>query len=185
MNIKSFYKMLKLSIYLLRKKYNDVKLKKKLMLEKNVFVGPNVTIDTEYPWLVSIGKNSYLTRGVIILSHDASTKFHLDYSKVGKVIIGENTFVGVNSVILPNVSIGDNVVIGAGSVVTHDIPDDCVAAGNPAKVIGSTTSMIAKHRENMNTFPIYKEVWTLNTGITNEMKDIMKDDLTNSFGYII
>lgn len=53
----------------------------------------------------------------------------------GPVIIGKNVWIGDKATILPGVTIGDGVVIGANSVVTHDIPSYCVAAGNPAKVI--------------------------------------------------
>ena len=51
------------------------------------------------------------------------------------ITIGNNVFVGCNSLVLKGVTIGDNSVIGAGSVVVKDIPANCVAAGNPAKVI--------------------------------------------------
>lgn len=53
--------------------------------------------------------------------------------------IGDNVWIGGNTVICPGVHIGDNVVIGAGSVVTKDIPDSCIAAGNPCKVIRKIT----------------------------------------------
>lgn len=51
------------------------------------------------------------------------------------VVIGNNVFIGNNVTILKFVSIGDNCVIGNGSLVTKNIPPDCFAAGNPAKVI--------------------------------------------------
>lgn len=56
-----------------------------------------------------------------------------------EVNIGNNDWIGGNSVICPGVTIGDNVVIGAGSVVTKDIPDWSVAAGNPCRVIRKIT----------------------------------------------
>lgn len=56
------------------------------------------------------------------------------YSK-GPVIIGDNVWVGAGSCILPNVTIGNNCIIGANSVVTKSFPDNCVIAGNPAKII--------------------------------------------------
>jgi maltose O-acetyltransferase len=118
-----------------------------LKLGKNVFVHYNAHIDESTPHLIEIGDCCTLTNGVIILSHDASTKNHLDFTKVGKVIIGKKTFIGVNSVILPNVTIGSNVVIGAGSVVTHDIPDYCVAVGNPARVVCGLDVFLRKHSE--------------------------------------
>lgn len=51
------------------------------------------------------------------------------------VVIGNNVFIGCNCLILKGTKIGDNTTIGAGSVVCGDIPDNCVAAGNPAKII--------------------------------------------------
>lgn len=53
----------------------------------------------------------------------------------GKIEIGNNVWIGDKVTILGGVTIGDNVIIGANSVVTHDVPSNCVAAGNPAKVI--------------------------------------------------
>lgn len=55
-----------------------------------------------------------------------------EYGK--EITIGDNVWIGGNTVICPGVHIGDNVVIGAGSVVTRDIPDWCIAAGNPCRV---------------------------------------------------
>lgn len=51
------------------------------------------------------------------------------------ITIGNNVWIGGNAVIMPNVTIGNNTVIGAGSVVTRNIPDNCIAAGNPCKVL--------------------------------------------------
>lgn len=56
----------------------------------------------------------------------------LEYAK--KVTIGNNVWIGGNVTIVPGVTIGDNVTIGAGSVVTKDIPSNCIAYGNPCKV---------------------------------------------------
>ena len=61
----------------------------------------------------------------------------LEYGKA--VTIGDNVWIGGSAVINPGVTIGNNVVIGSGSVVTHDIPDNVVAAGNPCRVIRPIT----------------------------------------------
>ena len=53
----------------------------------------------------------------------------------GKVVIGNHVFIGVNAIILPNVTIGDNAVVAAGAVVTKDVPPYAVVAGVPAKVL--------------------------------------------------
>lgn len=58
-----------------------------------------------------------------------------DEHEYERPVIGDNVSVGVNVVIVGNVHVGNNVVIGAGSIVVKDIPDNCVVAGNPAKII--------------------------------------------------
>lgn len=58
-----------------------------------------------------------------------------EYMYCDPVTIRDNCWIGANSVICPGVTIGENTVIGAGSVVTKDIPANCVAAGNPCRVI--------------------------------------------------
>jgi putative colanic acid biosynthesis acetyltransferase WcaF len=54
---------------------------------------------------------------------------------VAKITIGEDAFIGARAFVLPGVTIGARTVIGAGSVVTHDMPADVIAAGNPCKVL--------------------------------------------------
>ena len=85
---------------------------------------------------IHIGEKTIITRHVTILSHDACRKLKVD------TYVGSNSFIGINSIILPGVHIGDHCVIGAGSVVTKDIPDHSIAAGNPAKVIKTGISLV-------------------------------------------
>lgn len=91
-------------------------------------------IDLPFVSLLTVGNNVTFS-SCRILFHDASTKKIFGYSKIGKVEIGDNVFVGAQSIILPNITIGSNVIIGAGAVVTKNIPDNCVVVGNPAKII--------------------------------------------------
>lgn len=89
------------------------------------------------------------------LTHDASPKKFIGYdcNKIGRIVIGDYVFVGLKSIILPNVHIGNHVVIGAGSVVTKDIPDNSVAVGNPAKVICTCDEYISKHKVQIENNP--------------------------------
>ena len=80
------------------------------------FVGPNVGIYTACHSIDPVERNSRREWGE-------------------PVTIGNNVWIGGNVTILPGVTIGDNVTIGAGSVVSHDIPSNVVAAGNPCRVI--------------------------------------------------
>lgn len=146
---------------------------------RGVRIGENCSINTDYidyghGFLVSIGDNVTIAVNAMILTHDASTKPFLGYSKVGSVSIGNDVFIGAGSIILPGVSIGKNVIIGAGSVVIRDIPDNSVAVGNPAKVIGSTRDYIDKNRKLMNAAPIYNTYWA---NKTSEEKNKMIEEL--------
>lgn len=111
---------------------------------------PNHTyIDEMFPYMLSIGNNVNITLGVHILNHDYSwsvlkNKYNTVLGGVGKVSIGNNVFIGVNSIILMNSEIGNNVIIGAGSVVHGIIPSNCVVAGSPAKVICSLDDFFEK-----------------------------------------
>lgn len=85
---------------------------------------------------IIIGDNCTITFGCILVSHDRSA-MHINPEDdgEGRVVIGDNVYLGVGTIVLRNVSIGDNSVIGAGSVVIKDIPPNVIAVGNPAKII--------------------------------------------------
>lgn len=141
-------------------------------------------IDHYHCWLISIGDNVTLAQRVTILAHDASTKRKLDYTKIGKVVIGNNVFIGANSIILPNVKIGNNVIIGAGSVVTKDIPDNVVVAGNPAKIIFTYDEYINKNQKLLETRPKFDEHYTVRGNVDMVGKEEMNKLLEDGIGYI-
>jgi len=123
--------------------------RKGLKLGKNVYMDNDVYIDNQYCWLISIGDDCVISSNVKILAHDASPFPHIGHVKTDKVTIGCRTYIGASSIILPGVRIGDDVIIGAGSIVTHDVPDNSVAAGNPARVIATVSDFLKKHAENV------------------------------------
>lgn len=121
-------------------------IKKGLTVGEDVFINFGCTIDRSFCWLVTIGNRVTLAPHVHILAHDASAKRELGYTKMGRVTIGDDVFVGAGTIILPGVKIGDRVIVGAGSVVTRDIPANSVAAGNPAKVICTYDEYMEKQK---------------------------------------
>ena len=86
----------------------------RITIGKNVLIGPAVTIAT--------------------VGHPIDPAMR-EYMYCDPVTVGDNCWIGANTVICPGVTIGENSVIGAGSVVTKDIPANVVAAGNPCRVI--------------------------------------------------
>lgn len=155
-----------------------------LKVGKNFNMRRGCIIDGSHCWLITIGDDVTLAPRVHILAHDASTKRHLNYTKIGLVNIGNKTFIGAGSIILPNVSIGNNCIIGAGSVVSKNIPDNSVAVGNPAKIICTTEEYLEKQKELMKDRPVYDYKWTIGGKITEEMKAQMIETLKNGIGFV-
>ena len=94
-------------------------------------------IATPEPYLITIGDNVTIAPGVSLITHDNSVSKVIPNvtDAFGRIVIGNNVFIGVRSIILLGVSIGDNTIIAAGRVVTKSLPSNVVAGGNPAKII--------------------------------------------------
>ncbi len=113
---------------------------------ENFFANYNLTILDVGK--VTIGKNAQIAPNVSI--YTAGHPIHPDSRNSGyeygiPITIGDNVWIGGNTVILPGVTIGNNVVIGAGSVVSKDIPDNKIAVGNPCRVIREITEEDRKY----------------------------------------
>lgn len=131
--------------------------------KRGVKIGKNVDlintyIDGGFGFLCSIGNNVTLT-GVTVLTHDASTKKFLGYSKIGTVCIGNDVFIGHGSIILPNVNIGNKVIIGAGTVIAKDVPNNVVIVGNPWRIIMSFDEYIEKNKRLLDNSIISEKYW--------------------------
>ena len=114
-----------------------------------IYVPSKTLIDEQYPWMITIGNHVRITEGVKILTHDYAwavlkTETGAILGASGTVKIGDNVFIGMNTVITRNVEIGNNVIIGAGSVVTKDVPEGAIVAGNPAKIVDSFSNLYEK-----------------------------------------
>lgn len=150
---------------------------------RGVVIGENVdiyncNIDYGHGYLVTIGNNVTITNSTI-LTHDASTKKFLGYTKVGSVTIGDNVFVGHGSIILPGIEIGDNVIVGAGSIVRESIPENSVVCGNPAHMICTTEQYISRNRERLENgicFEKYGEEKSQEARL--EMRKVLKPGIT-------
>lgn len=112
----------------------------------NIEIGENFFANYNFVVLdvakVIIGDNAQIAPNVAI--YTAGHPLHPEMRNTGyeygiSVTIGNNVWIGGNTVILPGVTIGDNVVIGAGSVVGKDIPDNMIAVGNPLRLIREIT----------------------------------------------
>jgi len=159
--------------------------KRGLKLGKNPCIQKRVIIDDSHAWLIEIGDNVQIASNTHILAHDGSTQHYCGYTKLGRVTIGNNVFIGSSCVILPGVTIGDNSIIGSNSVVSRDVPANVMAIGSPAKPICGIEEYKQKIEEQMKTARIYDKSYTLRGGITEAKKQEQKEDLKSKIGYII
>lgn len=129
---------------------------------ENIYVEPPFHCD--YGYNISVGENFYANYDCIILdvnkvkigknvkigpraciytaSHPIDAAIRNSFLEFGKpVTIGDNVWIGGNVVINPGITVGSNAVIGSGSVVTKDIPENVVAAGNPCKILRKITNL--------------------------------------------
>ena len=98
-------------------------------ISKSARISWNSILDKTYPKGVHIDNETYVASGAIIFAHDYCRGLHVD------TFIGKQCFIGANAIVMCGVTIGNNVIVGSGAVVTHDVPDNCIIAGNPARVI--------------------------------------------------
>ena len=100
------------------------------------------------PWLISFGKNVYITDGVKFITHDGGTLLYRnivpDLEITKPIKVGSNVYFGNNVIVLGGVTIGNNVVIGAGSVITKDIEDNSVVVGIPGRKIKTADEYFEK-----------------------------------------
>ena len=118
-----------------------------------IFDSRTTIIDETRPWMISIGDDVQITSGVTILSHGFDwSVLKGTYGEVlgssGGVEIGNNVFIGMHTTILKGVHIGNNVIVGANSLVNKNIPDNCVVAGNPCRVVMSLDKYYEKRKSS-------------------------------------
>ena len=129
-----------------------------MLRKKGIIIGDgceiyhNVSWGSE-PYFIEIGNNVRITTGCKFVTHDGGVWTLRKMGKLenadlfGRIKIGNNVHIGLDSIIMPGVSIGDNCIIGCGAVVTKDIPANSVAVGVPARVIKSIDEYYKKAKQ--------------------------------------
>lgn len=133
----------------------------KILRQQGMVIGEECDINKtalfgSEPYLITMGNGVRVTGGACFITHDGGlwvtrrlglTDERAD--KFGKIVIGDNTNIGLNSIIMPGVTIGKNCIIGCGAVVTKNIPDNSVAVGVPARVIETIEEYAEKNAKKV------------------------------------
>lgn len=111
---------------------------------------------------ITVGDRCVISAHVVLLTHDFSMD-RIAERRLGQrsdelvrsapIEIGDQAFIGMNTMILPGVTIGPGAIVGAGSVVTKDVPADTVVAGNPAIIISDADTHWAKNHSKFEWTP--------------------------------
>lgn len=120
-----------------------------------LWVSPLALFDVAYPGAITLNDRCVISHHATLLTHDfsldrAAERLLPDYDptfeyvKKAPITIGAQAFIGMRALILPGVSIGAGSIVGSGAVVTKSLPDDVVAAGSPARIIGTTADLLER-----------------------------------------
>lgn len=148
--------LIKLYLYSLRGKANKIiTLRANYLKSRGAKIGDNTRIFSEIggaePFLIEIKDDCVIATGVQMITHDNAIGMYMGDKATdifGKIIIGQHSFIGSNSLILPGVELGRNTIVGAGSVVTKSFKEgNVVIAGNPAKVVTTTERYVDKNKD--------------------------------------
>ena len=167
-----------------REEYINDLVRKGLKLGKDVDIVDTFFFDPSHCFLISIGDNCTICPNVRLIAHDASTKKTLGYTKIGRIDIKENCFIGDSAIILPRVTVGPNSIVGAGAVVTTDVPPNTVVAGNPARIISSLEEYIRKMQNIGKNKKIFDEEYYIEKLDEAKRMEIM-ESVKDTIGFIV
>ena len=113
------------------------------------------------PYLIEIGDRVAIAGGVQFITHHGFAAMirheHPGVQIFGRIRVGSDTAIGINSIVLPGAEIGKNCIVGAGSVVRGTVPDNSLVVGNPAKVVGRASlvrTLLEKSPDRLDLFNV-------------------------------
>lgn len=115
------------------------------------WISPTAYFDPGYPQLISIGRGTTISFDACFLVHDYSVDKELFAQQrkhgliLGRIDVGRSCFIGARATLLAGTRLGEGCIVGAGAVVKGSYPAYSIIAGNPARVVGDSKKLLAKH----------------------------------------
>lgn len=146
--------------------------KRGMKVGKNFMRQSGTRLDPSNCWLITIGDDVNLANNVQLIAHDYSSCKYTEHCRLGRITIGDRAFIGAGAKILMNVKIGEDVIVSSGAVVTEDVPDNCVVAGVPAKIVGHTSDFVGWEMFQISKCDrVFDRSYTVFGGATQEKRN--------------
>lgn len=142
-------------------------------------------LDRGFGRYITLGDEVVIAPGVRILCHDAAGGQRTGVYLTAPVKIGSRTYIGVECLVLPGVTIGEDVVVGAGSVVTKDVPDGQIVAGNPARQVGTSADLDRRRRALLDCLPAFDPSLYKSPPEQSSRRDELDRAIEDEGGYIL
>nr|WP_168122752.1 acyltransferase [Paenibacillus sp. HB172176] len=169
---------------LLQQIWLDDYIKKGMVVGKNCSIQGGVVFDYSHCWLIAIGDRVTIAPEAYILAHDASSKALIGYTKIARVVIEDDCFIGARAIIMPGVRVGKGSIVAAGSVVTQSVPPYTVVGGNPARVISTLDDYEKKVKALFEINPRFDSTYTIRGNIDYDQKETMLQSLNGNVGFV-
>lgn len=167
-----------------RQRHLSTLLQRGLVLGNDVQINDGVFLDPSHCFLITIKDRTVLAPCVRLIAHDASMFRFAGITKVGRITIENDCFIGDSALVLPGVRIGPSSIVGAGSVVVKDIPARSVVAGNPAKIICSLDEFLERHDATRKANRTFHESEYNILSITEQKRKEMIEYLAEHVAYM-
>ena len=151
---------------------------------KDVQIPMSTWIDAPYCYLISIGDRTRFSPNCVILAHDATMAEHSGYGKIGKVVIGDSCSFGFGTIIMPGVTVGTGVVSAAYSVISRNIPANCVVGGNPAKPLINIDGAMSFHKSMLERVPVFSVDECCGPLREDKRNNVLTSLGNKSYGYV-
>ena len=156
-----------------RRRYMQMLCARGMKMGRGVSIEDGFFFDPSHCYLIEIGDNCTFAPNVRIIAHDASTRRLTGFTRLARVSVEDNCFIGDSVLLLPGVTVGEGSIVGAGSVVTRSIPKGSVVVGNPARVICTVEEFKSRQLENVAEGRKFSSAYWIGNASERQLEELL------------